>query len=43
MEAVLMMKKEVAYMLKVSTRTVDRWRAMAVDLGEIKVGNQVRF
>lgn len=35
--AELMTKNEVADLLNVSTRTVDRWRAAGLDLGEVKL------
>jgi hypothetical protein len=36
-------KKEVARRFQISTRTVDRWRSMGVDLGEINVNGTPRF
>jgi excisionase family DNA binding protein len=39
----LLTKKELASLFKISTRTIDRWRATRLDLGAIKIGNVVRF
>jgi DNA-binding transcriptional MerR regulator len=36
-------KQEVAKMFQISTRTLDRWRAMGIDLGEITINGTVRF
>jgi excisionase family DNA binding protein len=36
-------KKELATLFKISTRTIDRWRATRLDLGAIKIGKVVRF
>jgi hypothetical protein len=36
-------KKEVARRFQISTRTLDRWRSMGLDLGEITVGGTIRF
>jgi excisionase family DNA binding protein len=36
-------KKELATLFKISTRTIDRWRASRINLGAIKIGRVVRF
>jgi hypothetical protein len=36
-------KKEVARLFQVSTRTLDRWRSMGVDLGELTIEGTIRF
>lgn len=36
-------KKEMAAMLKLSTRTIDRHRAAGLDLGAVKIGRRIRF
>jgi hypothetical protein len=36
-------KKELARRFQISTRTVDRWRSMGIDLGEITIGGIIRF
>lgn len=39
----LLTKKEVARRFQISTRTLDRWRSMGLDLGELMVGGTIRF
>jgi transposase len=40
----LLTKRQIAQHFQVSTRTIDRWRAMGIDLGVIKTpGGAVRF
>ncbi len=39
----MLTKKEVASRFQISTRTLDRWRSMGIDLGEIVVGGTIRF
>jgi hypothetical protein len=41
--AATLTKQGVAKMFQISTRTVDRWRAMGIDLGEININGTVRF
>jgi phage terminase Nu1 subunit (DNA packaging protein) len=36
----LLTREELARLLNVSTRTVDRWRAMGLDLGEVRAHPQ---
>ena len=40
----LLTKQELATILHVSTRTIDRWRAQGKDVGQVKLGSKtVRF
>lgn len=43
MDTRLMTKKELADLLQVSTRTLDRWAAMGLDLGAVKVRGVKRY
>ncbi len=43
MDTELLTKKEVAELLKVSERTIDRMRDMEYDLGELKILGAIRF
>lgn len=39
----MLTKKELARRFGISTRTVDRWRSMGFDLGEVAISGTIRF
>jgi hypothetical protein len=42
-EGAALTKQEVAQRFQISTRTLDRWRSMGIDLGEININGTPRF
>jgi hypothetical protein len=39
----LLTKRQAAAVFQVSTRTIDRWRSLNLDLGSVKIRHTVRF